>query len=126
MPRLARSAELRDILHKRFGEERYPQVLKMLRAGKPDGDIGDELWTFLADGIANDYWVAWEAETPSDYYDGVENWRVEIRCFHGVFEVWAAEHGTTGLFLDERHAKAYILTNWDRVVRWQERHGRGQ
>jgi hypothetical protein len=93
-------------LTKGFGKNRVRDILAMMKRGKLEGELGDEIRDFFDDLISNEARVRW-----TGYLRGDENYPVDIMEFETVYFV-SAEGEETGYFIDIKQAKSFISLNW--------------
>lgn len=108
---LAKSRSVQALLKKEVGSESYPEALKLMKAGKLEGDLGATVHDLFLDTIDNQATTVWSGFIHNDS----ENWPVHVNEYHGVFWVWAVESDPVGYFLDEAAAISFARSNWDNV-----------
>lgn len=108
---LAKSRAVQELLKDEVGSERYPEVLKLMKAGKLDSDLGATVHDLFLDTIVNQATTVWSGFIHNDS----DNWPVRVNEYHGVFWVWAVESDPVGYFLDKASAISFARTNWDNV-----------
>jgi hypothetical protein len=111
LPTLARSRNAQMHLKENWGAKKLKPILAMMRAGKLEGALGDEIHDFLDDLIRNEARTAW-----TGYLSGSEEYPIEIREFGRVYFV-SAEGDDSGYFLDIEAARSFISFNWCGDVR---------
>lgn len=108
---LAKSRSVQALLKKEVGSESYQEALKLMKAGRLDGDLGATIHDLFIDTIVNDAVSVWSGYI----YQDSDKWPVRVNEYHGVFWVWAIEYDSVGYFLDAKSAISYVHTNWDNV-----------
>lgn len=108
---LAKSRSVQALLKKEVGSESYPEALKLMKAGKLDGDLGATVHDLFLDTIVNEATTVWSGFIHNDS----DNWPVRVNEYHGVFWVWAVEYDPIGYFLSEEGAVSFARSNWDEV-----------
>jgi hypothetical protein len=108
LPTLAKNKKVQGLLRKEWGAERLKSILAMMRAGKLEGSLGNEIHDFFLDEISNEAKTAWSGSAKGSFGP----YPVEIKEYGGVYFVWAQEFDRVGYFLDIEAAKSYVDQNW--------------
>lgn len=110
---LASSQKLRESLISTFGPEVAEPMVRMLGAGRLEGETGGDLHDFLKDEISNECEETWSTVRVANYYDDEEfEWPIDVLRYEGVYLVRSPEHDDAGYFLSLEAAKKYVHTNW--------------
>lgn len=107
LPTLARSTKVQERISKEWGAERLESVLAMMRTGKLEGDLGDDIHDFFVDEIENEAQTAWSGSIKRD-----DSYPIQIRKYEGVYFVDASDAGRVGYFLRIEDAQFYVFNNW--------------
>ncbi len=96
------------LIKREIGAKKLQEALTMMKAGKLEGDVGDEIFNLLTDEIDNNSEVVWEdlIDQPHDVYP------VQVLEYHGVYWAWAMEYDPVGFFLGENSAVSYARSTW--------------
>jgi hypothetical protein len=109
--RLARSSVVREFVKSKVGEERFPEAIRLMKAGTLDGDIGATIDALLGDSIRNDATEVWSGRIEDTY----DNFPLHVYGYHGVYWVWTIDYDPVGYFTNKKSAIAYAFSNWDNV-----------
>ena len=94
----------------------------MLRSGKVQGDLGNEIYDFFLDEIESKYKSVWQGELydPEEPDNPDRIYPIGINEYEGVFYVWALEYDNAGYFLSEEAACNYAFKNWYNIRESEE------
>jgi hypothetical protein len=104
LPTLARSRKVQALVKKLTGA-RAKTALEMMKAGKLEGELGNELHDFLADEIHNEAETVWTGQLATGF-------AVFIQKYEGVYFVSSPDYDDVGYFLKKERARDYIYFNW--------------
>lgn len=107
LPTLAQNTRVQARLTDEWGTERLESALAMMRAGKLEGDLGDDIHDFFVDEIENEAQPAWSGSIKRD-----DSYPIQIRNYEGVYFVDASDAGRVGYFLRIEDAQFYVFNNW--------------
>lgn len=102
---LARSKKVYALLKKLLGADKTKTALEMMKAGKLEGELGNELHDVLADEIHNEAETVWTGQLATGF-------PVFVQKFEGVYFVASPDYDDVGYFLKQQAAKDYIYFNW--------------
>ncbi|GAB3775326.1 hypothetical protein GCM10028796_51030 [Ramlibacter monticola] len=111
MPILATHKAALDAVRRRFRGAGYMQAVRMMTAGRFEGELGADLHDFLTDTIMNGGIGVWCGLIDQ----GHDKYSVTVYEYCGLYWVHALEYDPIGYFRSGDAAIEYVMSAWDDV-----------
>ena len=109
---LVKSQRAQTLLKEVISSDALTDALRLMEAGKLDGDLGATVHDLLLQAIDNQATTVWTAYI----HEENDRWPLRVNEYEGVYWVSALESDSVGYFLDKSSAIYFAQFNWDNVV----------